>query len=87
VIKLVCISNVELGKDSRGNPRHKTLPLTIGKVYECETTYTSSNPDKELSKLVFILSDNNGDSKMYHMNNFVTIDVWREIQLRKLDIK
>ena len=82
-MKLVCISNVELGRDSRGRPRHNIIPLTIGQTYECETTYTSSNPVKN-SKLVFILSDNNGDSRMYHMNNFVTQDVWREMQLNKL---
>jgi hypothetical protein len=45
-MKLVCISNVELGRDSRGRPRHNIIPLTIGQTYECETTYTSSNPVK-----------------------------------------
>ncbi len=83
-MKLVCISNVELGRDSRGKPRHNKLPLTIGQTYEADNTISTSNPDKELSKIVFILSDNNGDSGMYHMNNFVTQDVWREMQLNKL---
>ncbi len=83
-MKIVCINNVELGRDSRGRPRHNIIPLTIGQTYECEKTYITSNPDKDLSKLVFILSDNNGDSRMYNMNNFVTQDVWRQMQLDKL---
>jgi hypothetical protein len=83
-MKVVCISNVELGRDSRGKPRHNIIPLTIGQTYEASNIVNTSNPDKELSKLIFILSDNNGDSRMYHMNNFVTQDVWREMQLNKL---
>ena len=34
IMKVVCINNVELGRDSYGKPRHNMLPLTIGKVYE-----------------------------------------------------
>ena len=35
-MKVVCISNVELGRDSYGKPRHNILHLTIGKIYEAE---------------------------------------------------
>jgi hypothetical protein len=85
-MKLVCINNVELGRDSRGNPRHKTLPLTIGKIYEVDDKLVvdSSNPIKELSKLVFILSDDNDENRFYTSSNFVTLDIWREMQLNKL---
>ncbi len=83
-MKVICINNVELSRDSAGKSKHKRLPLTIGQTYEASNIVNTSNPDKDLSKLIFILSDNNGDSRMYHMNNFVTQDVWREMQLNKL---
>ncbi len=35
-MKVVCISNVELSRDSSGKPSHNILHLTIGKVYEAE---------------------------------------------------
>jgi len=75
--KLVCINNIELTKDSYGKPRCKTIPLTKGKVYDVITSVKD--------KIVMVIDDN-GESKYYHSNNFVTLDVWREMQLRKLDI-
>jgi hypothetical protein len=86
VIKLVCIRNVELGKDSRGKPRFKTLPLTIGKMYESVDVVITTNPVRMIDKKIVMIIADDGESRYYHLNNFVTIDVWREIQLRKLDL-
>lgn len=74
-MKIVCINNIELSKDSYGKPRHNRLPLTIGKVYD--TVF-------EGVKFYMIEKDNNDESNHYAANYFVTLDVWREMQLNKL---
>ena len=79
-MKVVCINNVELSRDSSGKPRHNILHLTIGKVYEAE----------ESVNYYLIDEDNNDyDNKLsfplvYSKTHFVTQDVWREMQLNKL---
>lgn len=87
-MKVVCISNVELSRDSSGKPRHNILPLTIGKVYETEESVTSSVIPS--TNYYLINEDNNDyDNKLsfplvYSKTHFVTQDVWREMQLNKL---
>jgi hypothetical protein len=79
-MKVVCINNVELGRDSYGKPRHNILPLTIGKAYEVVDDASD----------YLLLDDNNDyDDKLnfplvYSKTHFVTQDVWREMQLNKL---
>ena len=77
-MKVVCINNVELCRDPYGKPRHNILPLTIGKVYD---TYTSLD---SLIKFYIIEKDNNDETTNYAANHFVTLDVWREMQLNKI---
>ena len=79
-MKVVCINNVELGRDSYGKPRHNILPLTIGKVYEVVD---------EASDYLLLDDNNDYDDKLnfplvYSKTHFVTQDVWREMQLNKL---
>jgi hypothetical protein len=96
-MKVVCISNVELGRDSSGKPRHNILPLTIGKVYETEESVTTQKHTPHILRSVIpstnyylIDEDNNDyDNKLnfplvYSKTHFVTQDVWREMQLNKL---
>lgn len=80
-MKVVCINNIELSKDSYGKPRHNRLALTIGKTYE------SISDEQIISQNVrfyVIEKDNNDESKYYAANYFVTLDVWREMQLNKI---
>jgi hypothetical protein len=87
-MKVVCISNVELSRDSSGKPRHNILHLTIGKVYEAEESVTTS----VIPSTTYYLIDegnNDYDNKLsfplvYSKTHFVTQDVWREMQLNKL---
>ena len=80
-MKVVCINNIELSKDSYGRPQHKTLPLTIGKVYDTS--------DKLSPYYIWI---DNGDVSnvnrkgfsIYPKSYFVSLDVWREMQINKL---
>jgi len=83
-MKVVCISNVELSRDSSGKPRHNILPLTIGKVYKVEESVTTSVIPS--TNYYLIDEDNNDyDNKLvYSKTHFVTQDVWREMQLNKL---
>jgi len=88
-MKVVCINNIELGKDSHGKPRHKRLPLTIGQTYEAEIpTYSDipkfwSIPSKD--SFYMLEKDNNEvEGMIYSSHYFVTIDVWREMQLNKI---
>jgi hypothetical protein len=80
-MKIVCINNIELGKDSYGKPRHKRLPITIGQIYEAEPDGIIS-----LGKVNFytLVKDNEEEGITYPSHYFVTIDVWREMQLNKL---
>ena len=72
---------MELGRDSYGKPRHKRLPITIGQIYDAE-------PDGIilLGKVNFytLVKDNEEEMITYPSHYFVTIDVWREMQLNKL---
>ena len=80
-MKVVCINNIELSKDSYGKPRHNRLPLTIGKVYD---TVFEGEVRVTNVKFYMIEKDNNNESNHYAANYFVTLDVWREMQLNKL---
>jgi hypothetical protein len=80
-MKVVCINNMELGRDSNGKSRLKRLPLTIGKTYE-------SIPDDQIIsqnvRFYAIEKDNDDQSRLYAANYFVTLDVWREQQLNRI---
>lgn len=80
-MKIVCINNMELGRDSYGKPRHKRLPITIGQIYDAEPDGIIS-----LGKVNFytLVKDNEEEGITYPSHYFVTIDVWREMQLNKL---
>ena len=82
-MKVVCISNVELSRDSSGKPRHNILHLTIGKVYEAE--------ESDIDTKYYLIDEGNNDYDnklsfplVYSKTHFVTQDVWREMQLNKL---
>jgi hypothetical protein len=82
-MKVVCINNLSLGKDSNGVPRVNKLPLTIGKVYDIEKgiTFTRSIGPEE----VYIVErDNNGERRFYNTECFENLDIWRESQLNKI---
>jgi|688.fasta_scaffold2135764_1 hypothetical protein len=74
--KVVCINNVELIKDFKKKSSYKKLPLTIGK------TYTEDLENK--INMVKIIEDDNGETKLYNYHHFVTLSVWREMQLNKV---
>ena len=80
-MKVVCINNVELGRDSNGKSRLKRLPLTIGKTYE-------SIPDDQIIsqnvRFYAIEKDDDDESRLYAAQYFVTLDVWREQQLNRI---
>jgi hypothetical protein len=80
-MKVVCINNMELGRDSNGKSRLKRLPLTIGKTYE-------SIPDDQIIsqnvRFYAIEKDDDDESRLYAANYFVTLDVWREQQLNRI---
>lgn len=80
-MKVVCINNVELGRDSYGKPRHNILPLTIGKVYN-----TIVDDKIKLTNVTFYMieKDNDDESRLYAANYFVNLDVWREMQLNRI---
>ena len=75
-MKVVCINDSELGKDSYGKPRYRKLPLTRGKTYE--------NVDGFQNEEFVAITDDNDEKKLYASVNFVTLDVWRQMQLNKL---
>ena len=79
-MKVVCINNVELGRDSYGKPRHKRLPLTIGQTYE-------SILDGQIivsNVRFYMIEDNNEEITHYAAQYFVPVDVWREMQLNRI---
>jgi hypothetical protein len=80
-MKVVCINNMELGRDSNGKSRLKRLPLTIGKTYE-------SIPDDQIIsqnvRFYAIEKDDDDESRLYAAQYFVTLDVWREQQLNRI---
>jgi hypothetical protein len=79
-VKVVCINNVELGRDSNGKTRHNMLPLTIGKTYE-------KIPDGQIiaqNVRFYMIEDNNGELRHYPAQNFLPIDTWREMQLNRI---
>ena len=79
-MKVVCTNNMELGRDSNGKPRHKRLPLTIGKTYESilEGQIIVQNVR------FYMIEDNNGEITHYAAQYFVPLDVWRELQLNRI---
>lgn len=84
-MKVVCINNVELGRDSYGKPRHNILPLTIGKVYEVVDEESPSH--YHLYQGSYLLVDDKLNLPLvFSRTHFVSIDVWREIQLNKMGI-
>ena len=80
-MKVVCINNVELGRDSYGKPRHNILSLTIGKTYD---TVFEGEIRVTNVKFYMIEKDNDDESKHYAAQYFVPVDVWREIQLNRI---
>ena len=80
-MKVVCINNMELGRDSNGKSRLTRLPLTIGK------TYVSIPKDQIISQNVrfyMIEKDNDDKSRLYAAQYFVPLNVWRELQLNRI---
>jgi hypothetical protein len=79
-MKVVCNNNIELGRDSYGKPRHKRLPLTIGKTYEniLDGQIIVSNVR------FYMIEDDNGEITHYAAQYFLPLNVWRDIQLNKI---
>ena len=80
-MKVVCINNMELGRDSNGKSRLNRLPLTIGKTYE---SIPEDNIISQNVRFYMIEKDNDDQSRLYAANYFVTLDVWREVQLNRI---
>ncbi len=80
-MKVVCINNVELGRDSYGKPRHNILPLTIGKTYD---TILDGEIVAANVRFYMIEKDNNDESNHYAAQYFVTLSVWREMQINRI---
>ena len=80
-MKVVCINNMELGRDSNGESRLTKLPLTIGKTYD-----TVLDGEIKVSNVRFYMieKDNNDETTHYAAQYFVTLDVWREQQLNRI---
>ena len=80
-MKIVCINNIEIGRDSNGKTRHKKLPITIGKIYDADPDGIIS-----LGKVNFytLVKDNEEEIITYPAHYFVTLEVWREMQLNKI---
>jgi len=77
-MKVVCINNVELGKDSHGKPRHKILPLTIGQIYEAGIEilpYTKTDIPSKANFYMLEKDNNEVEGMIYSSHYFVTIDV------------
>lgn len=93
-MKVVCINNTELGKDSYGNPRHKKLSLTIGQTYEVvPSPATPPNSDSgpmdllTLGESNFYMLEKDDDGveiAIYPAHCFVTIEEYRNQQLDKI---
>ena len=80
-MKVVCINNIELSRDSNGKPRHKRLSLTIGKVYD---TVVEHKIRVDNVTFYMIEKDEDDESRLYAAQYFVTLDVWREQQLNRI---
>jgi len=76
VSRVVCINNVELVKDFKKKSSYKKLPLTVGKTYTEEQTGKIN--------MIKIVEDDNGETKLYNCYHFVTLSVWREMQINKV---
>lgn len=86
-MKVVCVDNIELGKDSQGKPRNRILSITPGQIYETNGFYSydsSNNKIPLLSNCYTLLKDNERESVTYPSHYFVTLDEWRERQLNKI---
>ena len=73
--KVVCVNNIELVRDFKKKSNCKKLPLTIGKIYEQDLRFKTD---------IKILEDDNGECKVYSQFNFVSLSVWREMQIDKI---
>lgn len=86
--KVVCISNIELGFDQKGKPTCKTLPITIGKVYEVISEFDRHVSRKKNEKFYLLKSDDDSVDTtsllIYPVTHFVTLDVWRQIRINKI---
>jgi len=82
-MKVVCVDNIELGKDSQGKPRNRILSITPGQIYETNGLYVYdySLNDKNCYTL---LKDNERELVTYPSYYFVTLGEWRERQLKKI---
>ncbi len=82
-MKVVCVDNIELGKDSQGKTRNRILSITPGQIYETNGLYVYdySLNDKNCYTL---LKDNERELVTYPSHYFVTLDEWRERQLKKI---
>ncbi len=91
MIKVVCINNVELKRDQKGRTCHIKLPLSIGKTYVINIPkhimiYKEAGVEHYIqTSLEFDISeDDNGLQTTYNSKNFVTLEVWREMQIGKI---
>jgi len=91
MIKVVCTNNIELKRDRKGRTCHIKLPLTIGKTYVLNIPnhvmiYKEAGVEHYMqTSIVYEISeDDNGLQNSYNSKNFVTVEVWREMQITKI---
>ena len=59
-MKVVCINNMELGRDSNGKSRLTRLPLTIGKTYD-----VSFEGEIKVSNVRFYMIEKDNNDKIH----------------------
>jgi hypothetical protein len=67
-MKLMCINNLSLEEGY-------TAPLTPGKIYESDVSF--SNKD-------YFITNDTGFKSWELLDNFITLEEWREQQLNKI---
>lgn len=79
-MKVVCVDNIELGMDSQGKPRNRILSITPGQIYETNGFDVFSSG----KRFYTLLKDNERELVPYSTHHFVTLEEWREMQLKKI---
>ena len=76
-MRVICISNIEEDKE---------LDLVVGKVYEIQSQYISTENYEKIFTYYLIKSNEPNEFTYYDMNLFMPLDKWRELQLNEIGI-
>ena len=74
-MKLMCVNNISMEQDY-------VPPITIGKIYE--TAILSNTHDTWVEDMNYKIINDNGFSSWELIENFITLEEWREQQLNKI---